>query len=456
MSSGCELKAVGQLGEGSYGKVYKVMNKRGELFALKVSKTKEAVSYVELNVGSTLRYAPNLLTFLGITKSCGLPFIGTISEIVSPMSMLQANPMIYKHELLNNILPQLACGLEVLHRNDILHMDIKPDNVLFKRTGSGYTYMLADFGLAIYTDNAYLTECCIKRGTPLYMHPKLSINGKYDYGVDMWSLAMTMLSLLHPPTGEKYEDASEYIKTVFEKKWQEMGKGDAANKAVAIEIYRLALFDITNFVRFQLSKSPIFDNQDELEGMCKMIVPMMRIEPAPITAAQLIKTCPSFNLNEPVVDANKDNELLKSYLNTFNSIISRVSNIPIELYFAALDLFMRAVQVIDVDIEKLSALSLLISSYFILPGNVVDKSVSPLGPLYDADIDDQLVLALDGFLYRPNIWDRARSVEESVEIWIYMMQNPNQYLKHTWRSAEKISKPKQTFEQWFIKANGGV
>ncbi len=90
------------------------------------------------------------------------------------------------------ILYQTIRGLYSLHKRNIVHRDIKSDNILVSENGD---LKLADFGYA-----AQLTQEKSKRsskvGTVCWMAPEL-IKGKtqYDIKVDIWSFGIFALEL---------------------------------------------------------------------------------------------------------------------------------------------------------------------------------------------------------------------------------------------------------------------
>eukprot|EP00732_Lithocolla_globosa_P001787 Lithocolla_globosa_v1_NODE_982_length_2993_cov_6.794418.p1 type:complete len:749 gc:universal NODE_982_length_2993_cov_6.794418:75-2321(+) len=96
-------------------------------------------------------------------------------------------------------------GLNFLHQKNIIHRDIKGDNILLNNRGQ---VKLVDFGAS-----AIMSEPNEKRdtviGTDHWMPPELIVcsyknDAKYDRRVDVWSLGITLIELfeLQPPWGE--------------------------------------------------------------------------------------------------------------------------------------------------------------------------------------------------------------------------------------------------------------
>mmetsp|Transcript_15717 Transcript_15717/g.24880 ORF Transcript_15717/g.24880 Transcript_15717/m.24880 type:complete len:1235 (-) Transcript_15717:280-3984(-) len=82
---------------------------------------------------------------------------------------------------------QLLTGLDYLHKQKILHRDIKPDNFLASSDGQ---VKLADFGLAQQTDeNGF---CKTKLGTIMYLSPELTQEQDASFPADVWAFGLSM------------------------------------------------------------------------------------------------------------------------------------------------------------------------------------------------------------------------------------------------------------------------
>ncbi|KAI1774054.1 Pkinase-domain-containing protein [Hypoxylon cercidicola] len=99
---------------------------------------------------------------------------------------------------------QLFQGIKYLHDRNIVHRDVKPENILL--VDKDLHVKLADFGLAkIIGEESFTTTLC---GTPSYVAPEILAEGrhrKYSKAVDIWSLGVVLYICLcgFPPFSDE-------------------------------------------------------------------------------------------------------------------------------------------------------------------------------------------------------------------------------------------------------------
>lgn len=103
-------------------------------------------------------------------------------------------------------LKQLALGVKYLTDNNIMHRNIKPQNVML--TNNRLTLKITDFRLAkLKSEMTRSNTIC---GSPLYMAPEILNRLSYDDGIDVWSIGMIFYEMLfgiHPfRTCRDYEE----------------------------------------------------------------------------------------------------------------------------------------------------------------------------------------------------------------------------------------------------------
>lgn len=216
------------LGKGSFGNVYLATNKLGQLIAIKEihsetdSKSLQRI-HNEISILKAIKH-PNVINLYEVIQDSSDRFF-LVMEYCTGGDLLQylkRKRTLHEFEV-QEIVYQVARGLEALYKQNIMHRDIKLQNLLISKEGEKITIKIADFGLARYTTGYASTYC----GTLPYMAPEV-IQGysyidksrlKYSTKAELWSLGITIYILLSgrlllKPTPLTFTDAANTNKDI--------------------------------------------------------------------------------------------------------------------------------------------------------------------------------------------------------------------------------------------------
>lgn len=195
----------GILGRGSYSKVY--ISKKDPKKAIKLLSKKESVTMAEVVILKSLQHE----NVLSLTEFCIID--GRIAYIMdrckySFNKIITESRYKYKH-IIDKIALDICKGLNHLHSNGFLHLDISLANCLIVN-GTG---KIADFSLSLYTDNiekGIVSNCeritCTFRPYENLVSDKTS--NVFNDKSDVWSLAIVLLSIF---SGERFIDYKKNI-----------------------------------------------------------------------------------------------------------------------------------------------------------------------------------------------------------------------------------------------------
>jgi serine/threonine-protein kinase len=191
---------LGFLGRGGMGSVYRVRDRvLGEVVALKflrrdLGRQPAMLARFKQEVRVARRVThPNVARTFDIGTHEHDTFLTMEYIDGEPLSTLLARSGPLPEERVIEIGLAVCAGLEAAHKVDVIHRDLKPDNVLVERTGR---VVLTDFGIARAAEGGGPLKTAGIVGTPAYMAPE-QVEGRPDLDarVDVYALGALLYEL---------------------------------------------------------------------------------------------------------------------------------------------------------------------------------------------------------------------------------------------------------------------
>ena len=203
-----KYKILSNIGQGSYGDVFLAMNiyTKEKVAIKKIYKSIDAISELEiLNEIEILKKLnhPDIIKVLEFYKTDKAYYI--VSEYCSGGELFQKAETYLSETQIAVIFKQILSGLSYLHSNNIIHRDLKLENILISDTEyvalTGEEYLdikIIDFGNAEHFDKKISNKSLV--GSSYYIAPEIfkKISGKES---DLWSAGVILYMLIvgHPP-----------------------------------------------------------------------------------------------------------------------------------------------------------------------------------------------------------------------------------------------------------------
>jgi serine/threonine protein kinase len=188
------------VGQGGMGQVYCAVDSHLNRFvAVKVLPAYMAtdsarVQRFELEARATAALNhPNICTLHDVGHQDGLHYLVFEYLAGEPLSRRISEGAIPLAEALRYAL-QIAEALEYAHEQGIIHLDLKPSNVMLTRTG----VKLLDFGIAElhYPDSGEPSRAGGTQGTPGYMAPEQLAGGETDPRTDIFAFGEVLYEMI--------------------------------------------------------------------------------------------------------------------------------------------------------------------------------------------------------------------------------------------------------------------
>lgn len=186
------------LGKGGFARCYELIGKDNVILAgkclaksmmLKKSQREKVVQ--EISIHGALRHE-NVVNLLGHFEDDDNVYV--LLELCSRRSLMELSKRrrtVTEPEA-RYFTDQLVAGCEYLHKNHIIHRDLKLGNIFLN---DDIIVKIGDFGLAtkVEFDGQKKQTLC---GTPNYIAPEMLSKAGHSYGVDIWAIGCILYTLL--------------------------------------------------------------------------------------------------------------------------------------------------------------------------------------------------------------------------------------------------------------------
>ena len=223
-----EFRLVGLIGQGGMGQVWEAeqvaLQRR---VAVKFVRPERVTAHQlelfarEARAGGRLSH-PGIVSVFGHGESDGLAWIAmefvggawTLKDFLDEATRAGELPAGYDRHVARFV-AEIAEALQAAHAGNVIHRDVKPQNVLI--TSDDHP-KVTDFGLARLTDEAALSVTGDFAGTYLYMSPEQAMAKRMglDHRTDVFSLGVVLYELLalrRPFEGDTSQQVAEQIVT---------------------------------------------------------------------------------------------------------------------------------------------------------------------------------------------------------------------------------------------------
>ncbi|XP_052748421.1 serine/threonine-protein kinase ULK3 [Galleria mellonella] len=276
-----------KLGSGSYSTVYKAYTKVGARSVVAV----KCVDKCKVKQSGTA--VDNLITEIRLLKTLAHPHIvqmkeftwddkniyiimeyccgGDLSKYIHRYGRVPEMQVLY-------FLQQLASALKFLREKGVVHMDLKPHNLLLHKGSDGkYILKVADFGFAQHLS---LEGARSVRGSPLYMAPEM-LAGRYDARVDLWSVGVIMYECLFGRAPYSSATLRELVDKIQRKAPIEIPRNSSVSAGCVQLLTRLLQHDPDTRISYEeffaheyldLDHMPSRENYDKAVGLIKQAI----------------------------------------------------------------------------------------------------------------------------------------------------------------------------------------
>ena len=209
---------IKKIGEGAYGKIYKVRNKQsGDIRAMKQIQKNKIIDLTkfqtEIKILKLVDH-PNIVRLFEVIEDDN--YYNLLQELCTGGELLKKTETTQlKEKEIARIFNQIMSAVSYCHDKGIAHRDLKLENILFASEEPDSPIKIIDFGFSVLSENlsnskvddkdpdpkkSGFKRMKSKVGTLYYISPEI-IKGNYDEKCDIWACGVILYILLggYPP-----------------------------------------------------------------------------------------------------------------------------------------------------------------------------------------------------------------------------------------------------------------
>ena len=240
---GNRYEIIEKIGNGGMATVYKATDKVLKRYvAVKILRDEfttdeEFIKRFEVEAQSAARLThPNIVSIFDVGVDGNLYYIvmeliqgKTLKEIITK----ERGPLPWKWSI--NVAIQIASALEMAHRNNIIHRDIKPHNIIITEDGIA---KVTDFGIAKAVSNSTITAFGTTIGSVHYFSPEHARGGFTDAKSDLYSLGVVMYEMV---TGKVPFDADTPVSVALKHMQEEPEEPIEVNPNIPMAVNKIIM-----------------------------------------------------------------------------------------------------------------------------------------------------------------------------------------------------------------------
>lgn len=212
-----QLEILKRIGKGAYGQIFLAKDmslvKDDNKLAIKIYTEKDDNTYyneIRLLQSCNSEY---IVKMLGDFVYNGKFYM--LIEYIEGKNLYQ----VYRTQKFNEIdayqcIKEISKGLNYLHSENIMHCDIKPENIMVISILDEIKIKIIDFGFAqFFYEGQRFSKLS---GSPLYLSPEMMDYRPYDYRIDIWAIGIIYYEIISgdvpfiDPIG-RYEETRQQV-----------------------------------------------------------------------------------------------------------------------------------------------------------------------------------------------------------------------------------------------------